>query len=82
MDPAMIPMPSSRIDHRPMAPVLYMNSAGLLYSVRYPRRTTVAALALVFVSLCQSHPQWYLQSAKTKHKDHRHLDFGLHLNVP
>lgn len=29
-EPAIIPIPSSMIDQRPMAPVLNMNSAGLL----------------------------------------------------
>lgn len=45
-EPAVIPIPSSIRDQNPILPVPYMNSPGLLYSVRYLRRTIVAQEAL------------------------------------
>lgn len=45
-DPAIIPMPSSARDQKPILPVPYKNSPGSLYSARYLSRTMVAQLAL------------------------------------
>jgi hypothetical protein len=45
-EPAMMPMPSSVKDQKPILPVAYRNSPGSLYSVRYLSRTIVAHEAL------------------------------------
>ena len=86
IDPAQMPIPSSTTDHSPIWPVLNMNSAWSLYSVRYRRRTMVAQLALVKGSALWAcgvdkgvYDKEYSQSSEAKHQDNGDLDSPSHL---